>query len=244
MRNLVTIQYRAYSSLISTKKREELTSWVHCLLFEYWKQKHICTGRWINSAWNATERQGTGSRMLQRPWDFIKNLLLLDGQRPGPGDCSAWALQDNLQDASGLLRTDSAKVVRRWQHNKCPTLHTDFPRSIRKRDVYMSYLISPTQCTSPPSHHRTEGMKRRLKQHKLPHDEETEAPTLPYWTLLIFCTFQINIHETNNKKKRKQNPVPLLHLYSSFPLLSLWFHTQLCKKELHRSATEDSRKFL
>lgn len=156
MRNSVTIQYRAYSFLISTK-REELTPWVHCLLLEYWKQKHICTVRWINSAWNATERQGMGSRMLQRPWDFIN--LLLDGQRPGPGDCSAWA----LQDASALLRTDSAKVVRRWQHNKCPTLHIDFPRSVRKRDVYVSYLISPTRRTSPPSHRRNKGMKRWLK---------------------------------------------------------------------------------
>lgn len=103
----------------------------------------------------------------------------------------------------------------------------------------MSYLISPTQCTSPPSHHRTERMKRRLKQHKLPHDEETEAPTLPYSTLLIFCTFQINIHETNNKKKKGNRT--LSHYYI-FTQVFHFSHSDFTRSFVRKNYTGLQRK--
>lgn len=63
------------------------------------------------------------------------------GKDLAKGNCSSWALQDNHKDVSALLRTDSAKVVRRWQNSKRNILQINSPRSVRKGNVYMLYLI-------------------------------------------------------------------------------------------------------
>ena len=60
------------------------------------------------------------------------------------GNYSSWASQDNLKDVLLLLRTGSAKVVRRWQNSKQNILQIDFPGSVRKGNVYTLYLTPLT----------------------------------------------------------------------------------------------------
>ena len=74
-------------------------------------------------------------------------------------NCSSLALQRNLKDELALLRTDSAKVVRRWQNGKWNILQINLPRSVRKGNVYTLYATE----------------MRERKQTTVPQDKKTGA---------------------------------------------------------------------
>lgn len=52
----------------------------------------------------------------------------------------------------------------------------------------------------------------------------------------------MNIHETRERKRTLPHHFIFVEVFTVS--LSFWFHMLLCKKELHRSPTEDSTKFL
>lgn len=84
-------------------------------------------------------------------------------------------------------------------------------------------------------------MRERLEQPKLHQDKKMQAVLQhsPDKTLLILC-----ISRWISMRQKTQSSPTIFFVEVFTVSLPFWFHMLLCKKELCRSATEDSRKFL